>query len=62
MIEYYLSLNRGGRKVFRDGLSPRALWPYVLERTSRLGRWELATKIEEADLIYYTFCNRAESI
>jgi hypothetical protein len=37
-LDYYARLNRGGRKIFsaHEDTVPLALWPWVLERTSRI--------------------------
>jgi Ran GTPase-activating protein (RanGAP) involved in mRNA processing and transport len=35
-MEYYMDLNRGGRRLFRDWTVPVAVWPHVLERANRM--------------------------
>jgi Ran GTPase-activating protein (RanGAP) involved in mRNA processing and transport len=53
-LEYYMSLNRGGRKLFRSKEFHRALWPRILERTDRVGRGDDPhSTTSGADLIYH---------
>jgi hypothetical protein len=51
-IEYYLILNRGGRKLLQNvGTSP-GLWPRVLNRAGSVNWDYFITKSAQADIIY----------
>lgn len=64
MLRYYTILNRGGRRIVMNGNSsngnkpvPRALWPIILERASKIFYGVAEEKKAKLDALYYFLRN-----
>jgi hypothetical protein len=52
-IQYFASLNRGGRRLLAMPNTPLAVWPLVLERCQRNVHHFREKRVGRADVIYY---------
>jgi hypothetical protein len=52
-IQYFASLNRGGRRLLAMPNTPLAVWPLVLERCQRNVHHFQEKRVGRADVIYY---------
>jgi Ran GTPase-activating protein (RanGAP) involved in mRNA processing and transport len=48
-IEYYMDINKGGRKLFRVPSVPGSVWPHVLERANRM-KMDECESLEDSDV------------